>query len=487
MLLSDLVKGLEIVSSKGSLDVEIKDIAYDSRKAKTGTLFICIEGRTADGHNFIPNALENGAKAVVVQKEVNIPEDVAVIRVKDTRYALAYISAVFFGHPSKKFKVIGITGTKGKTTTTYMIKSILEAAGQKVGLIGTIANYIGSEKLHTERTTPESYDLQSLFAEMAEKKVDSVVMEVSSQGLELHRVSLSDFDIGVFTNITRAHIGGKEHKSFEDYLNAKIQLFKMCKKGLVNIDSKYGESVIKAAECSIITYGINQNADIKAQDILKNPDSVEFMANTPWGSDRIRVNVPGTFSVYNALAAIGVCRLMKIPFEFIKSGLKDIRVPGRVETLKTGRDFTVIIDYAYTPDSLENVLTTLKEHAPGRLVCLFGCGGDRDRGMRPLMGKISGTIADFTIITSDNPRTEEPVSIIRDIEAGIKETNGKYITIVERREAIRHAIINARPGDIIVLAGKGHETYQIFKDKTIHFDEREVVREILDELEKGVI
>lgn len=482
MLLKNLVKGLDIIETRGDLNVNVKGIAYDSRKAKAGIVFVCIEGRTVDGHDYIPNALENGANMLIVQRHVEVPDDVTVIRVKDARYALAYVSDMFFDHPSAKFKLVGITGTKGKTTTTYMIKSILEYYGQKVGLIGTIANFIGKEELHTERTTPESYDLQALFAEMVEKQVDTVVMEVSSQGLELHRVSCCDYDIGVFTNLTRAHIGGKEHSSFEDYLNAKAKLFTMCKKGLINIDSKYAQDIRKQADCELITYGIENKADIKADNVVKNPGSVEFEAVTPWGKERFFVDIPGQFNVYNALAATGVCGLLGIPFKNIKEGLANIKVPGRLEPVETGKDFTVLIDYAYTPDSLENVLKTLREYAPGRLVCMFGCGGDRDRGMRPMMGKIAGAIADFTIITSDNPRTEEPAAIISDIEAGIRETDGKYVTILERREAIRYAIENAQPKDIIILAGKGHETYQIFKDKTIHFDEREVVKEILDEL-----
>jgi len=484
MLLSELIKGLNPDKIKGDKDVEINDIAYDSRKVKNGSLFVCIEGTVADGHDYIPSALENGARALLVQKDVEVPDGITVVKVGNTRYALAYVSDAFYNHPSGRFNLIGVTGTKGKTTITYMIKSILEQEKHKVGLIGTVANMIGDQVLYAERTTPESYDLQSLFSEMLEKDVDSVVMEVSSQGLALNRVSCCEFQIGIFTNLTEDHIGPREHKDKEDYFRAKTKLFGMCKKGIVNIDSEYGRRILEIAECELLTYGIENDADITASDILKHSDSVEFNLKSPWMNGRVKINIPGKFSVYNALAAIGACGLMNVSFDSVKAGLERVSVPGRVETVKTDRDFTVIIDYAHTPDSLENILTTVKDFTKGRLISVFGCGGDRDRAKRPAMGRISGRIADFTIITSDNPRTEEPLAIVRDIEEGIKDTEGKYTTIVDRREAIKYALSNAQPGDVIVLAGKGHETYQTFKDKTIHFDEREVVREILKELDK---
>ena len=483
MILKELIEGLDIIEMKGNGEIDISNIAYDSRKIGSGSLFVCIEGFKVDGHDFIPGAVASGARAIMVQKNVdNIPDGITVIRVADTRVGLAFVANVFFGRPSSKLNLVGITGTKGKTTTTYMIKSILEKADKSVGLIGTISNMIGKQVLYTERTTPESLELQSLFSDMYEKGVDSVVMEVSSQGLALNRVGFCDFDTGVFTNLSRDHIGPNEHKSLEEYLSAKMKLFKMCKKGLVNIDSEYGETVIKNAACKVLTFGIENDADIKAINIVKHPDSVNFIVLTPWGSTDIKVNIPGRFSVYNALAAIGVCGLMNIPLDIVKEGLLSVSVPGRAEIVETGRDFNVIIDYAHTPDSLLNILTTVKDYAKGRVVSLFGCGGDRDRSKRPMMGEISGKIADFTIITSDNPRTGEPSAIVEDIEEGIKRTQGKYITIIDRTEAIKYAIENAKQGDIIILAGKGHETYQTFKDKTIHYDEREVVREILSQL-----
>lgn len=480
MVLKDLVKGMNILSVSGPDSIEISGIAYDSRKVRKGYIFVCIDGTTADGHEYIPQAIENGASAIVVQKEVKVQQPVTVLRTPDTRYALAHISDLFYGHPSGRFKLAGITGTKGKTTTTFMIKAILEAAGKKAGLVGTLGSRIGDRTLYTERTTPESYDLQSLFSEMVDEGVDTVVMEVSSQGLALHRVSCCDYEIGVFTNLSKDHISPNEHASMEEYLEAKTRLFKMCKKGLVNNDSEYAHEVIKKADCVLLTYGIGKKSDIMAADILKHPRSVEFHVVTPWFEDRIKVNIPGKFTVYNALAAIGVCGMLGIDIEAIKAGLEKVQVPGRAELVNTGRDFSVMIDYAHTPDSLENILTTVKDYAPGRLISLFGCGGDRDRTKRPLMGEISGNIADLTVITSDNPRTEDPEAIVNDIEEGIRKTQGKYVRIVDRREAIKYALDNALPGDVIVLAGKGHETYQTFKDKTIHFDEREVVAEILE-------
>ncbi len=485
MLLSELINGLDIVGMHGDAEIDIKGIAYDSRKVKEGYLFVCIEGTVTDGHKFIPGALENKARALLVSKGVDVPEGVTVVRTDDTRYGLAYVSDKFFGHPSGALNLVGVTGTKGKTTTTYMIKSILEKSGQKTGLIGTVEKLIGNEVIYMDRTTPESYDLQSLFNDMVAKNIDTAVMEVSSQGLKLHRVSCCDFDIGIFTNISRAHIGPREHTSFEDYLESKIKLFSMCKKGLVNIDSPHSEDVINGAKCEVLTFGINHDADIMAKDIVKHADSVEYNLVSPWYEGFVKVGVPGNFSVYNSLAAIGVCGLMGVSFDSIRAGLEKVNVKGRVETVDIGKDYTVIIDYAHSPDSLENILVTVKDFAKGRVICLFGCGGDRDRMMRPMMGEISGRLADYTIITSDNPRTENPEDIVKDIEEGIKKTDGKYCIIVNRRDAIKHALEIARKDDVIILAGKGHETYQTFKDKTIHFDEREIVRELIKELDNS--
>jgi len=484
MELTKLIEGLEIIEIKGTSKKDITRVVYDSRRAVPGSLFVCIDGFKTDGHKYIQSALDNGASALLVQKDITAPDGVTVIKVADTRYALAHVSAAFFGHPSESFTLIGITGTKGKTTTTYMVKSILEQVNQTVGIIGTVANSIGIEKIPAQRTTPESCDLQELFDKMKDKGADTVVMEVSSQGLKLHRVASSRFNIGVFTNFSQDHIGENEHPDMEDYLKSKIMLFSVAERGLVNIDSDYSERVLAESKCPCMTFGINRKADIMAEEIVTHPQSVEFKAVTPWFSCKMEVSVPGYFSVYNALAAIGIGGMMGISPEHIKNGLKDIHIPGRAEVVPTpGKPYTVMIDYAHTPDSLMNILSTVKSFVPNRLISVFGCGGDRDRGKRPKMGKISGEIADFTIITSDNPRTEEPGAIIRDIEEGIKLTNGQYIVIEDRTMAIRYAMEHAQKGDIIVLSGKGHETYQIFKDKTIHYDEREIVKEILDDLE----
>lgn len=483
MKLYELIDGLNPQSIKGDKNLEIADIAYDSRRVKKGSLFVCIDGTVVDGHSFIPEAIENGASALLVQRDVTTDdENTAVIKVENTRYGLAFVSDKFFNHPSQRLNLVGITGTKGKTTCAYMVKYIMEDAGKKTGLIGTIQNMIGDKILYAERTTPESYDLQSLFSEMYKENASDAVMEVSSQGLQLHRVSCCDFKIGVFTNLYKDHISPIEHKDMEEYLYAKIKLFKMCKTGLVNIDNDYGEKVIAEAECQVYTYGIDKDSDIKASNIIKHPDSVEFDVSTPWASGHINVNIPGKFTVYNALAAIGVCCISGVPFENIQNGLNKVKVPGRAESVETNRDFTVIVDYAHTADSLENILNTVKDFSKGRVISVFGCGGNKDKGRRFGMGEVSGKLADFTIITSDNPRSEDPLAIINDIETGIKKTDGKYIKIVDRKEAIRYAIEHAQSNDVIVIAGKGHETYQIFKDKTIHFDDREVVREILNEI-----
>ena len=484
MELERLVEGLPILSIQGEIKRIITRVVYDSSRAVPGSLFVCIDGFKTDGHKFIQSALDNGATALIVQKDVPRYEGVTVIRVPNTRYALAHAADAFFGHPSGVCTPLGITGTKGKTTTTYMIKSILEKAGQTVGIIGTVANSIGSEKIPAQRTTPESLDLQEMFDRMKDKAANTVVMEVSSQGLKLNRVAACEFSIAVFTNFSQDHIGGNEHPDMEDYFHSKMLLFSMAKRGLVNADSPYAKRVMESSKCPILTYGIQNPADIRATNVVTHADRVEFYVETPWFSMPVEVSVPGTFSVYNALAAIGLAGMTGIPREHIAAGLKNIHIPGRAEVVPApGRPWTVMIDYAHTPDSLENILSTVKSFAPGRLVSVFGCGGDRDRSKRPQMGQISGEIADFTIITSDNPRTEEPGAIIRDIEEGIKLTKGEYIVIEDRTEAIRYAMKNARSGDVIVLAGKGHETYQMFKDKTIHYDEREIVREILDELE----
>jgi len=480
MLLTDLIDGLDILYARGNLNVDIKGIAYDSRNVGKGCLFVCIGGMKTDGHSYAKQALEKGAAAFIAQKPLALETEAPVIITSNTREALAYVSDKYFGHPSSRFNLIGITGTKGKTTTCFMIRSILEAAGRKTGMIGTLGVRIGDRVLHTERTTPESLDLQQLFAQMADEGVQDVVMEVSSQGLALHRVKYCDFDTAVFTNLSRDHISPSEHASMDEYLEAKTLLFKYCKVGLVNSDCSYADRVIEKAGCGIFTYSINGKTDIRAVNPVYLPGAVRFDMVSPWYNRSFRVNIPGRFTVYNALAAASVSGVAGIPGDAVALGLERVQVPGRAEPVETGRDFSVIIDYAHTPDSLENILITVKAFTRGNVICVFGCGGDRDRTKRPMMGAVSGQYADYTVITSDNPRTEDPDAIIRDIEEGIKTTSGKYICITDRREAIRHAIASASSGDVVLLAGKGHETYQIFGDRTIHFDEREILREILD-------
>ncbi len=485
MLLKDLTEGIGLIETKGSLEIEIKGIAYDSRKALPGSLFVCVDGFSTDGHQYARQAVDNGATALVVEKDVVLDaENITLVKVKDSREALALLSAAWFGKPADRMRLLGITGTKGKTTTTYMIRSILDKAGHTVGLIGTVANLIGREVIPAKRTTPESYDLQEMLSKMKEKDVDTLVMEVSSQGLKLSRVAGMHFDIGLFTNFSKDHIGGFEHPDMEDYLTSKLKLFRQCKQGIVNLDCKESGRVLETAGCPMLTYGISSDAQIKAVNIETHSDSVEFDAVTPWFSERVKVSVPGYFSVYNALAAISVCGLLGVEPRYVREGLSNVQVPGRAEVVPTpGKDYTVMIDYAHSPDSLENVLSTVKGFVKGRLISVFGCGGDRDRSKRPVMGEISGRIADYTLITSDNPRTEDPEQIVADIEAGIKKTDGSYSVIVDRTEAIKAALHMGKKGDVIVLSGKGHETYQIFKDKTIHYDEREIVENLLKEAE----
>ena len=483
MKLTDLLVDLTWELISGSAELDIRSVAYDSRKALPGTLFVCIDGFNTDGHLYAQSAVDNGAACLITGKAIAVDGEVTVIRVPDTRHALAGISARWFGNPAEGMDVVGVTGTKGKTTTTYMIRQILEKAGRKTGLVGTVENCIGHERIPARRTTPESYDLQEMFEKMRERSVDSVVMEVSSQGLKLNRVDFVPFKIGVFTNFSQDHIGGAEHPDMADYFRSKMMLFARCGSAIVNADVEATDAVIRASAGPVLTYGIRHAADIRAEKVETNQDSVSFHAVTPWFRTDVRVSAPGLFNVYNALAAIAACGLLGISAADVQAGLSEIQVPGRAEVVPTpGRPYTVMIDYAHTPDSLENILSAVRDFTAGRLISLFGCGGDRDRAKRPLMGGISGRLADYTILTSDNPRTEEPEQILRDIEAGILSSDAQYTVITDRTAAIRHALENGRAGDIIVLAGKGHETYQMFKDRTIHYDEREVVETLLKEM-----
>ncbi|HBN86059.1 MAG TPA: UDP-N-acetylmuramoyl-L-alanyl-D-glutamate--2,6-diaminopimelate ligase [Clostridiales bacterium] len=481
MLLSKLMAGLEYEVVSGAKDREVTGVCDDSRFVTKDNVFVCIDGTVTDGHQYAADAIEKGCNSLIVQKSLHlsVPSTVTVIKTSDTRKALANAACIFYDKPFEKFKLAGITGTKGKTTIVYMLRYIFEAARVRYGIIGTISNIVNHVVRKTGRTTPESLQLQKTFYEMADEDTQYVAMEVSSQGLMLHRVYGTLFDIGVYNNISRAHIGPKEHESFEDYLANKIKLFSICKEGLINVDDAHAQDVISGATCKIYTYGINHKADFFADGITKFYDKVEFDFNTPTYKKRMTVNMPGKYNVYNGLAAAATAYLWGFDPEFIAKGLAEVSVPGRTEKLDLPLDCTVMIDYAHSPDSLLNLLSELKELVPGRLVCLFGCGGDRDRTMRPMMGEIAGTHADFTVITSDNPRTEKPENIINDIEEGMLKTKGKYIKITDRTEAIKYALESALPNDLIVLAGKGHEDYIESNGKKYHYDEREIVRELL--------
>lgn len=486
MVLAALLEKLEYELVSGSEDMQIENVVYDSRKVTEGSLFICIEGGTADGHTFIPDVVKKGAKALIVTKDVSglLPADadVTVVRVKDSRYALAFVSAAYFGHPAEKLKVIGITGTKGKTTTTYLVKSILEHAGHKVGLVGTIKAVIGQEHIPANNTTPESYVLQEYFAKMVEAGCDTVVMEVSSQGLMLHRTQGFVFDYGIFTNIEPDHIGPLEHKDFADYMHCKGLLFKQCRVGIVNCDDAHYQDVIRDHTCKIETFGFAENADYRAQDLKLISGAgflgIDFKARGKVNLD-IELHAPGRFSVYNALCAIAICNHFGVTADEVKEALLQAHVKGRIELVKVSDDFTLMIDYAHNAMALESLLTTLREYKPKRLVCLFGCGGNRSKLRRYEMGEVSGKLADLTVITSDNPRNEEPQAIIDDIKVGISKTDGKYVEIIDRKEAIAYVIRHGQPGDVIVLAGKGHEDYQEIKGKKYPMDERDIIADVL--------
>ncbi len=478
--LLDGMNGVEVVSKKS--DADISHIAYDSRRVGPGGLFVCIKGYKLDGHDFIKDALDRGAAAILVEKEVEQAGNAVLAKHPNTRKALAEISAKFYGNPSQKFNLIGVTGTKGKTTTTFMVKSILERRGYKVGLIGTIANYIGDKVIPADRTTPESLDLQQIFSEMVKQRVDAVVMEISSHSLELYRVQCSDFDVGVFTNLSQDHLDF--HLNFENYFAAKAKLFSMCKRGAINADDQYGQRLLQSCSCEAESFGINNKADVGAENIRIKPEGTTFELVSDNQLLEVSIPIPGKFSVYNALAAVTACKNFNITSEDIVEGLKELKVPGRAETIDTDLNFTVMVDYAHSPGSLENILQAVNTYASGRVVAVFGCGGDRDRTKRPIMGEIAGRLAHFSILTADNPRSENPEAIILEIEEGIKRAGGEYIIISDRRQAIEYAIKNAKENDIILIAGKGHETYQVYKDKTIEFDDREVALEVIRSLKR---
>ncbi len=487
MKLTKLLERLEYKVIQGCDQIEITELTNDSRKVVDGSVFVCISGAVFDGHAYVKDVAEKGAAVVIVEKDVEAPEGLTVIKVEDTRYALAFASAAYFGYPAEKLKVIGITGTKGKTTTTYMVKSILEGVGHKVGLIGTIEAIIGDKVIPANNTTPESFTIHEYFAQMVEAGCDSVVMEVSSQGLMLHRTAGIPFEIGIFTNLGEDHIGPNEHKDFDDYKRCKGLLFKQCKLGIANVDDKWYADVFKDATCKIETFGFAENADLRAVNVehVSRPGylGMKYQVQGLMNFD-VEIDIPGEFSVYNSLTAIAVCRHFDVPVENIRAAIKVAKVKGRIEMIKVSDHFTLMIDYAHNAMSLESLLNTLRDYNPGRLVPVFGCGGNRSKTRRFEMGEVAGKLADFTIITSDNPRFEEPQDIINDIITGMKRTDGEYVAVVDRKDAIRYAIEHGREGDVIILAGKGHETYQEIKGVKYDMDDRVLIKEVLEELKE---
>lgn len=479
MNLSELLKDIEVKQAVGSTQLGITGIAFDSRAVKPGNLFVCISGFQKDGHKFAPAAIEKGAAAIVAERDLS-ELGVTCVVVENARRALALLSAAFYGHPDRRFCLIGITGTNGKTTTTYLVKSVLEAMGKRVGLIGTNQNMIGTEIIPSKHTTPDSLELMRLFAKMADKGVDYVVMEVSSHSLALDRVTACTFDVGAFTNITQDHLDF--HRTMEEYLAAKGILFQISKAGAVNADDAGADYLISHAKCErMLTYGMERECDMRASQVELKENGVFFTLTYDGKTYDVELGIPGKFSVYNAMTALSCLAAAGIPMEKAVACLRVARgVKGRIEVVETGRDFSVIIDYAHTPDGLYNVIQTIRGFAKGRIITVFGCGGDRDKTKRPKMGKIASAMSDFSVLTSDNPRTEDPEAIIEDVLTGVKEGGGEYIVIPNRFEAIEYALDHGKKDDIILLAGKGHETYQILADRTISFDEREIVRKLLD-------
>lgn len=480
MKLYDLLKDILVLSCTANLDAEITGVSYDSRKTQPGHLFVAVTGYAADGHDFIPKAVQNGAAVVLCER---IPEEnIPYIQVASSREALARLGANWFGHPADKMTFVGITGTNGKTSVTYLLKAVLErTVGAKVGLIGTIRNMIGEEVLETERTTPESFELQALFAEMLEKGCTHVVMEVSSHALYLHRVDCIPYKVGVFTNLTEDHLDF--HKTMEAYRQAKAILFSNCETGVFNIDDPAVLQTMAEAPCQKLSLSAKQSADLTAQNIELHADCVTFDAQSKEQTVPVRVGIPGGFTAYNALSVLGAAMALGIPLADAAKALKTAQaVKGRVEVVPTpGKDYTVLIDYAHTPDALENVLRSVRTYCKGRLIAVFGCGGDRDPMKRPIMGEIGVRLSDLAVITSDNPRTEDPMKIIDDILAGANKAGKPYEVVENRRAAIRRAMDLAQKDDIIVLCGKGHETYQIIGTEKTHLDEREEVTQHLSE------
>ena len=485
MELKTIIEGTKFEILRGSIDINIVGVENDSRKVSRDNMFIAIEGFTVDGHDFIDQVVGNGANCVVVQRDIQIEkEGVTLIKVEDTIEALARFSSRFYGEPSKKLDLIGITGTNGKTSITYLIKNIFEADGKKTGIIGTMGSVIDDELIDNKNTTPESLIIQKYLRKMVDVGTGSCIMEVSSHSLDMKRVAYMDFQVAIFTNLTEDHLD--YHLTMENYFNSKLKLFNMAQKyNIINIDDPYGKKVIDEMENNIpiITYGIDRNCDIYATDIVYHTKGVDFILNSPKGSIPINLNLLGKFSVYNALAAISCGIIYDIDLSVIKKGIESVKgIKGRFEIVPIDKDYSVIIDFAHTPDGLEKVLTTIDQFAEGRKVVVFGAGGNRDKAKRPIMGETVAKHADLCIVTSDNPRFENPDKIIEDVIVGVERAKGNYVAITDRKEAIKYAILNARHKDTILLAGKGHETYTIIKDEVIPFDEKQIVLDILKDM-----
>lgn len=481
MTLKEILDGIEYTVSSEDDNTQISGVVYDSRKVTAGCLFVCLKGYASDGHDFAVAAVRQGAAAVLVSDPVSCPGAVIAV-VKDTRHALALLSCNFFNNPAEKLITVGVTGTKGKTTVTAMIRSILEKAGIKTGTIGTLGVLIEDKVIKTENTTPESYEIQKSLDEMVKKGCGAVVIEASSLGLKWHRTGGLLFDIGVFTNFSPDHVGAAEHEDLDEYLKCKSLLFKTCKKGIVNIDDAACRDIISGHICDIATFGITGEAQLKGYDgkLVSNDGylGVRFQTRGAASLD-ICVPIPGKFSIYNALAAASVCLSLNISEEAIIEGLRDVKVKGRVEPVYTGRDFTLLIDYAHNALSMESVLKTLRDYNPPRIITMFGAGGNRPKCRRYEMGEVSGRLSDLTVITEDNSRDEDVKDIIADIVTGVEKNGGKYVIVEDRREAIKYCLNTAQSGDVVLLAGKGHEDYQLKKGVKTHFDEREVIEEIL--------
>ena len=458
-------------------DVEVNELRYNSRKVEKGDVFCCVVGTFADGHKYAAQAVEAGAAALVVERQLDL--DVPQVLVENTRIAMAEMAAAYYGNPADEMVMVGITGTNGKTSTSYMLKSIAERMGKKVGLIGTIRNMIGDIIIDTERTTPESVDLQRILRQMKDENVDVVIMEVSSHSLDQKRVHGISYDVGCFTNLTQDHLD--YHKTFENYFAAKKLMFAQCEKAVINLDDSYAADMVAGVDIPMLTVGVREQADVTASEIDITTRGVQFDFNYRNVTSRFNVPIPGLFSVFNAMSAAGIALTLGWTLDSIKYGLEHmVSVSGRLEPLPTGKnEFTVLLDYAHTPDALENLLKTVRGFATGRVVTLFGCGGDRDHAKRPIMGEIAGRFSDFAIVTSDNPRSEDPMEIIASVEDGVKKSGCEYVVIENRRDAIEYALKNANKNDVIILAGKGHENYQEINGGKQPFDEKEIVAEIL--------